>query len=71
MSELMKFRDDDYDDENDLLQAMIELQRRNEELKVVEKEGHTVWMLKKVQKRRGMEHFQYQTQRDVLKVEGD
>ena len=28
-------------------------------------------MLKKVQKRRGMEQFQYQTLRHVLKVEGD
>ena len=28
-------------------------------------------MLKKVQKRKGMEQFQYQALRDVLKVEGD
>ena len=67
----MMFWEDDYDDEDVLLQTMIELQRRKEDLKVVEKEWHAVWMLNKVQKRRRMEHFQYQTLRDVLKVEGD
>ena len=50
---------------------MEEIQMRKEELKVVDKEWVSVWMLKKVQKRRGMEHFQYQTLKDVLKVEGD
>ena len=53
----MKFRDDDYDDEDDLLQAMIELQRRKKEVNVVDKEWHLVCMLRKVQKRKLMEHF--------------
>ena len=30
----MNFRDDDYDDEDNLLQAMIEIQRIKEELKI-------------------------------------
>ena len=30
-----------------------------------------MWMLKKVQKRRGMEYLQYQDLRDALKKEGD
>ena len=50
---------------------MIGFQRKKEELTVNDKEWHSVWMLKKVQKRKGMEHFQYQELRDVLKVEGD
>lgn len=54
-----------------LLQAIMEILRRKEELKVIDREWYTFWMLRKVQKRRGMEHFQYQTLRDVLKVEGD
>ena len=37
----------------------------------MEKEWHAVWMLKKVQKRRGIEDFQSQTLRDVLKMERD
>ena len=36
--EWINFREDNYDDEDDLLQAMIEFQRRKEELKVVDKE---------------------------------
>ena len=70
VSKLMSFRYDDFDDEDDLLQVMVEIQRRKI-LKVLDKEWHMVWMLRKVQKRRGMEHFQYQTLRDILKVEGD
>ena len=34
----IKFREDDYKDEDDLLQVMLEFQRRKEELKVEEKE---------------------------------
>ena len=67
----MNFKDDDFDDDNDLLQVMTEIQRRKEELMVLNREWYTVWMLRKVQKRRGMKRFQYQTLRDDLKVEGD
>ena len=49
---------------------MVEF-RRKEELIIGEEEWHGVWMLKKVQKRRGMELFQYQALRDVLKQDGD
>ena len=55
--ELMKFIEENYEDEGDFIHAMKEFQRRKEELKVVEKEWHTVWMLKKAQKRRGMNDF--------------
>ena len=59
MSDWIKFNDEDYNDKDDLLQAIKEIQMRKEELKVVEKEWISVWMLKKVQKRRRMEQFQY------------
>ena len=49
---------------------MVKFRRRKEELSIGEEEWHGVWMLKKVQKRRGMEHFQYQALRDVLKQDG-
>ena len=64
-------RYDDDDKEDDLLQAMFKFYRRKEELSINEKEWHSVWILKKDQKRRGMEHFQYQALRDVLKKEGN
>ena len=71
MTGYIKFREDDYEDEDDLLQVMLEFQRRKEELRIGEKEWHAVWMLMKVQKRKEMEDFQYQTLRDVLMGEGD
>ena len=64
ISKCMSFRDDDFDDKDDLLQVMVEIERRKEELKVLDKEWHMVWMLRKVQKTRGMEHFQYQEVRN-------
>ena len=57
LSDYIRFREDDYEDEDDLLQVMLKFQRRKEELEVGCKEWHTVWMLMKVQKRKGMEHF--------------
>ena len=65
------FRDDDYEDEGDFLHAMEELQRRKEDMKITDREWNTVWMLKKAQKRKGMNDFQYHALRDILKVEGD
>ena len=41
----MKFREDNYGDEDDLLHAMAEIQGKQEELKVIEKGRHTVFML--------------------------
>ena len=53
----IKFNENDYDDEGDFLYAMEEKERRKEDLKVIEKEWHAVWMLKKAQKRRSMSEF--------------
>ena len=39
VSEWLKFNDDDYDDKDDLLQAMKELWKRKEELNLVDKES--------------------------------
>ena len=43
----IKFNKNNYDDEGDFLHAMEEIERRKEHLKIVEKEWHAVWMLKK------------------------
>ena len=69
--DLIGFRDDDYEDEGDFLHYMEELQRRKEDIKVTDREWNTVWMLKKAQKRKGMNDFKYHALRDVLKVKGD
>ena len=44
---------------------------RKHELKVVDMRWFPVWMLQKVQRRRGIEHFPYQIDRDVLKIQGN
>ena len=41
---------------------------RKHELKVVDMRWFPVWMLQKAQRRRGIEHFPYQIDRDVLKI---
>ena len=56
VTDYIKFREDDYEDDDDLLQVMLEFQRRKEELRIAEKEWCAVWMLMKVEKRKGMEH---------------
>ena len=50
---------------------MEELQKRKEDIKITDREWNTVWMLKKTQKRKCMNDFQYHALRDLLKVEGD
>ena len=44
---------------------------KGKEYGMVDKEWFSLWMIQKVQQRRGMEYFQYQTLRDVLKIERD
>ena len=46
----VKFRGDDYEDEDDLLEVILEFQRGKEELNVGDKEWHAVWKLIKVKK---------------------
>ena len=52
VSDWLKFRGDDFDDEDDFIQAMEEIQMRRTELKVVDAEWFSVWMLQEAQKGR-------------------
>ena len=40
-------------------------------MKGIDFEWFSVWMLQKAQKQKGMEQFQFQSLRDVLKIEVD
>ena len=53
-----------------MVHAMEELQRRKEDMNITDREWNAVWMLKKVQKRKGKNDIQYHTLRDILKIEG-
>ena len=63
VSDYIGFRDDE-----DFLHAIEELQRRKVDMKVTDREWNAVWMLKKAQKRKCMNNFQYHALRDILKV---
>ena len=62
IEDLFKFREDQYEDDDELMLAMSELRQRRVELEITFDEFHTVWMLQKLKKRRKMENYELQTQ---------
>ena len=70
IEDLFKFREDQYEDDDELMLAMSELRQRRVELDITFDEFHTVWMLQKLKKRRKMENFELQTLREVVKENG-
>ena len=71
MEDWSKFKDDQYEDDDELLLGMRELNQRRRELKMTEDEWVTVWMLGIVKKRKRLDKFVYQSLRDIVKVGGD
>ena len=63
------FKDGDFDDEDDFLFAMKEIGVRKKEVKVINEEMFTMWMLRTVKKREKMETYEYHILRDVVKKE--
>ena len=68
MDDWLKFKDDHYEDDSELLLGMKELNQRRKELKMTEDEWVAVWMLNIVKKRKRLDKFVYQSHRDVVKV---
>ena len=71
MEDWSKFKDDQYEDDGELLLGMRELNQRQRELKMTEDEWVAVWMLSIMKKRKRLDKFVYQSLRDVIKVGGD
>ena len=67
---MFKFREDHFEDDDELMLAMSELRQRRVELEMTFDEFHTVWMLQKLKKRRKMENYKLQTLREVEKENG-
>ena len=67
IEDLFQFREDQYEDDDELMLAMSELQQRRVDLKMTFDEFHLVWMLQKLKKRRKMENFELQALREVVK----
>ena len=70
IEDLFRFREDQYEDDDELMLAMSELRQRRVELDMTFDEFHTVWMLQKLKKRRKMESFELQALREVVKENG-
>ena len=58
VKEIMKFREDYYEEDDDLIMAMQELNQRRKDLKITFKEFISVWMLGKIKRRKKMESFE-------------
>ncbi len=70
IEDMFRFRDDQYEDDDELMLAMSELRQRRVELDMTFDEFHTVWMLQKLKKRRKVESFELQSLRVVVKENG-
>ena len=70
ITDLLKFREDQYEDDDELILVIKELRQRRVELKMTYNEFHSVWMLGKMKKRRKIESFEIQALRNVVKEGG-
>ena len=52
IEDLFKFREDNYEDDDELMLAMKELIQRRVDLKMTFDEFHSIWMLQKMKKRK-------------------
>ena len=67
IEDLFKFREDNYEDDDELMLAMKELRQRRVDLKMTFDEFHSIWMLQKLKKRKRMENFEIQVLREKVK----
>ena len=71
MEDWSNFRDDQYEDDGELLLGMKELNQRIRDLKMTDDEWVNVRMLSIVKKRKKVDKFIYQALRDVVKLGGE
>ena len=57
IEDLFKFREDNFEDDDELMLAMSELRNRRVDLEISFDEFQTVWMLQKLKKRKIMENL--------------
>ena len=66
----MRFRDDQIEDDGELLLGMKEINQRRKDLKMTDEEWVSVWMHSIVKKRKIVIKFVYQANRNVVKDGG-
>ena len=59
MEDWIRFRDDDFEDDGELLLGMKELNQRRRDLNMTEDKWVAVWMLSVVKKRKKIDKFIY------------
>ena len=67
IEEYLKFREDQYEDDDELILTMKELRQRRIDLDMNFDEFDAVWMLEKNRKRKKIENFELQSLRKVVK----
>ena len=67
IEDLFKFKEDQYEDADELMLAMKELRQRRMDLNMTFDEFHSVWMLQRLKRMRMMESFEIQALRNVVK----
>ena len=70
MEDRIKFDANEHENEDEYLFAMEKLIARKEELKVTHKEWDSIWMMVQTRKRKGVESYQLQELRKVVKETG-
>ena len=71
VEDMLMFREDCYEEDDELIMAMKELNQRRKVLKIMYNEFFSVWMLGKIKRRKKMEGFEIQALRDVVKEGGE
>ena len=66
IEDYLKFREDQYEDDDELILVMSELRQRRIDLKMSLNEFDSVWMLEKIRNRRKMENFKIQSLRNIV-----
>ena len=67
VDDLLKFREDQYEDDGELLLAMKDIRRRETELEITRDEWLVIWMLVWIKKRKKVDPHKIQTLRDVVR----
>ena len=64
-------KESEYEEEDEFLLVMEDLDLRKTELDISHEEWKSVWMLQMTKKRNNVERFQYQALRGVVKTGGE
>ena len=71
ITDWMNFKANEYEDEDEYQLAIERLIARKEEKKVKDKEWNSIWMMVETKKRKGIEKYQLQELRNIVKANRD